>query len=124
MAERALDRIHIRDLQARCIIGVHEQERENKQDVIVNITLHADLGRPGQSDDIHDTVDYKRVKQKVLRLIEDSSFYLVERLAQRIAETCLEDPAVRRADVSVDKPGALRFARSVAVEISRESAGA
>mgnify|MGYP003780250905 CR=1 FL=1 len=120
MADRCLDRIHIRDLHARCIIGINEEERHNKQDVIVNITLHADLTRAGRSDNIEDTVDYKRVKQNVLRLVEESSFFLVERLAQRIADVCLEDAAVQRADVTVDKPGALRFARSVAVQISRE----
>jgi D-erythro-7,8-dihydroneopterin triphosphate epimerase len=120
MGERPLDRIHIRDLGARCIIGIYDHERENKQDVVINICLYADLRRAGETDRIEDTVDYKSIKRKVLELVEGSAFYLVERLAQRIAETCLEAPAVRRVEVSVDKPGALRFARSVAVEIVRE----
>lgn len=120
MADRPLDRIHIRDLQARCIIGIHDHERANKQDVVVNITLHADLARAGRSDRIEDTVDYRRVKQNVLATVEESSFFLVERLAQEIADVCLQDAAVRRVDVTLDKPGALRFARSVAIEISRE----
>jgi dihydroneopterin aldolase/D-erythro-7,8-dihydroneopterin triphosphate epimerase len=120
MGEARLDRIHIRDLGARCIIGIYPQERENKQDVIVNICLYADLRRPGESDRIEDTVDYKQIKRKVLELVEGSEFCLIERLAQRIAEICLEDGAVQRVDVAVDKPGALRFARSVAVEITRE----
>jgi FolB domain-containing protein len=122
MSER-LDRIHIRDLLARCIIGIYPEERENRQDVLVNITLYADLSEAAQSDRIGDTVDYKRLKKRVLEEVEGSSYYLVERLAGRLAELCLEDPKVRRVEVTVDKPGALRFARSVAVEIVRERAG-
>lgn len=121
MAER-LDRIHIRDLQARCIIGIYPEERENKQDVIVNVTLHTDLSRASASDRIEDTVDYKKIKKGILELVESSQYFLVERLAGRIAEECLQEPAVRRVDVTVDKPGALRFARSVAIELTRERA--
>jgi dihydroneopterin aldolase/D-erythro-7,8-dihydroneopterin triphosphate epimerase len=121
MAE-PLDRIHIRDLRLRCIIGIYDEERRDRQDVCINITLHADLRTAGGSDDIADTVDYKAIKKKIVRLVERSSFLLVEKLAERIAETCLENPAVQRVDVSVDKPGALRFARSVAVEITRTRA--
>lgn len=120
MAEERLDRIHIRELGARCIIGIYPHERENKQEVLISICLYADLRLAGQSDRIEDTVDYKRIKRSVLDMVEASSFNLVERLAQRVAEICLETPNVRRVDVSVDKPGALRFAKSVAVEITRE----
>lgn len=122
MAEAALDRIHIRDLATRCIIGIYPHEREEKQDIIVNIVLDCDLRAAGASDDIADTVDYKRVKKDVLALVESSSYLLIERLAQAIADRCLAAPGVLRARVCVDKPGALRFARSVAVEIVRERA--
>ena len=119
-APKELDRIHIRDLAARCIVGINPDERVNKQDVVINLTLHADLRKAGRTDDIADTVDYKAVKQKVLALVEGSSFMLVERLAEAIAETCLAQPGVLRAEVLVEKPAALRFARTVGVEIVRE----
>jgi dihydroneopterin aldolase/D-erythro-7,8-dihydroneopterin triphosphate epimerase len=119
MADAPLDRIHIRDLLVRCILGIYPDERREKQDVIVNITLYADLRKACLSDDIDDTVDYKTIKKNVLQLVQQSEYFLVERLAERIAELALETAAVQRVDVSVDKPGALRFARSVAVEISR-----
>jgi len=115
-----LDRIHIRDLQARCIVGINPDERVNKQDVVVNLTLYADLRRAGLSDDIADTVDYKAVKQAVLELVEGSSFLLVERLAEAVASACLAQPGVRKVRVLVEKPAALRFARTVGVEIFRE----
>lgn len=119
MAEQPLDRIHIKDLRLRCVIGVYPEERREKQDVSVNVTLHADLSKAGQTDEIADTVDYKRVKKQMMSLIENSEFYLIERLAEEVAALALSVDGVKRVDVSVDKPGALRFARSVAVEITR-----
>ncbi|MFO7899157.1 MAG: dihydroneopterin aldolase, partial [Planctomycetota bacterium] len=120
MDDRPLDRIHIGDLLLRCIVGVRDWERREKQNVNVNITLFADLRTPGRTDRIEDTVDYVAIKKKVIALAENSSFYLIERLAQRIAETCLEDRRVERVAVRLEKPGALRFARTVSVEIVRD----
>lgn len=115
-----MDRIHIRDLALRCIIGIYPEERENKQDVIINVTMETDLRAAGRSDDLNDTVDYKAIKLKILEFVETSRFQLVESLAEGIAAICLDDRRVRSATVTVDKPGALRFARSVAVEITRQ----
>jgi FolB domain-containing protein len=114
-----VDRIFIKDMLVRCVIGVTDEERREKQDVVINVTLHADLGRAGRTDDIADSVDYRAVKERILRLVEASRFKLVEALAEAIAGTCLEDERVLRADVLVEKPGALRFTRSVGVEVSR-----
>ncbi len=122
-SEKHLDRIHIRDLALRCIIGIQPHERNQRQDVTINITLEADLRPAGQSDNIDDTVNYKTIKRNVVDLVESSSFLLVERLAEQIAQVCLGQRGVQRATVTVDKPGALRFARSVAVEITREREG-
>ena len=122
-SELPLDSIHIRDLTLRCIVGIFPEERREKQDVIINISLHADLGAACQSDRIEDTIDYKGLKKRVVAMAEASSFFLIERLAQGVADLCLEEPRVRRVKVSVDKPGALRFARSVAVEIVRARGG-
>ena len=120
MTESVLDRIHIRDLQCRCIVGINDDERHKIQDITVNIVMHADLHKACESDDIADTIDYKGIKLAVLKMVEESSYFLVERLATEIARVCLEDSRVQRVDVAVDKPGALRFARSVAVEIVRD----
>jgi len=113
------DRIHIRELSARCIVGLNDWEREKQQEVSITITLHTDLSRAGRSDRLEDSVDYKAIKNAVLQMVERSSFHLIERLAEAVAEVCLEDPVVQRVDVVVDKLSALRFARSVAVEITR-----
>ena len=119
MGEKPLDKIFIRDLLLRCLVGINPEEREKKQDVVLNIALAVDLTEAGSSDDIAATVDYKSLKNRVIELVEGSSFFLVERLATAIAEACLMEPRVCEATVTVDKPGALRFARSVAVEVTR-----
>lgn len=118
MREVPLDRIHIRDLHAQCIIGIYPEERVRKQAVVINLTMYTDLSKAGRSDEIGDTVDYKALKKEILRAVEASSFQLIERLAEHIA-TIVLGYGVERVDVTVDKPGALRFARSVAVEVSR-----
>ena len=123
-AEEHWDQIHIRDLNLRCVVGLYPEERREKQDITINVVLYADLRKPGQTDRIEDTVDYKGVKKRIVSLVESSSSYLVEHLAQRVADLCLEDERVAAVRVTIDKPGALRFARSVAVEIFRKrSAG-
>ncbi|MDA8098360.1 MAG: dihydroneopterin aldolase [Nitrospiraceae bacterium] len=120
-----MDRIIISDLAARCIIGVYEEERKEKQDVVITLILSAELAKAGKSDDIADTVDYRGVKKRVLSLVEGSSYRLVEALAEAVAAVCLAERGVKEATVRVEKPGALRFARTVAVEITRRgTAGA
>lgn len=114
-----MDRIRICDLRTRCILGINPDERREKQDVVINLVIHADLGKAGKSDRLEDTVDYRALKKRVLVMAESSQYYLEEALADAIAELCLEDLAVQQVEVRVDKPYALRFARSVAVEITR-----
>lgn len=114
-----MDKIHIRDLALSCIIGIYLEERKSKQDVVINITMETDLRAAGQSDSIADTADYKSIKLAILDFVETSRFQLIEALADGIASICLNDPRVQSATVTVDKPGALRFARSVAVEVTR-----
>ena len=113
------DKIYIQDLHVRCVVGINPEERTARQDVILNITLYADLREPGRTDDITDTVDYRALKKRIFDHVESSRDLLIERLAQSVADLCLADPRVERAIVRLDKPGALRFARSVAVELDR-----
>ncbi|GIW94456.1 MAG: 7,8-dihydroneopterin aldolase [Pirellulaceae bacterium] len=114
-----MDEIHIRDLVVRTIIGTNPEERLERQDVLINITLYTDTRPAGRSDDLADTINYRDVAKKVMTLAEQSQFYLVEKLAEEIAALALSDPRVDRVRVAVEKPGAVRFARSVGVCIER-----
>lgn len=115
----APDRILIKDLHVRGIIGVNDWERAEKQDILINLTLTADLREAGRSDDIDDTVNYRTVTKQTLTLVESSSRCTVEALAEDIAKLCLAIKGVNEARVRVEKPGAVRFAGSVGVEIER-----
>ncbi len=113
------DTLLIKDLLVRCVIGVHDWERKDRQDVLINIEIGADCGPAGRSDDFQDAVDYRALTKRILEAAEQSEFFLVEALAERTASICMEDERVDRVRVQVEKPGALRFARSVGVAIER-----
>ncbi len=118
----SLDQINIRGLHLRCIVGIQEWERKVLQDVHIDVVLFANLAAAGKSDRIEDTVNYKTLTKAMIALTEKSSFYLVEALAEKLAELCLEDERVQRVRITLEKPGALRFARSVGVVIERSQA--
>ena len=120
MSRTPPDRIHIRDMSLRCIIGDCPDQRRDKQEVVVDLALHADLRKAGAGDRLEDTVDYAAVEAEVAEMVQASDFHLIEGLAERIAEICLARPGVEAVTVRVDKPGALRLAGSVGVEIFRE----
>ena len=113
------DKIHIRDLLVSCIIGLNKEERLKKQDIIINITLYTDLKKACQSDHIEDSLDYEVIIKNVISLVKGSSFFIIEKLAEEIAQICLKNSKVIQAHVTVDKPQALQCSRSVAVEIDR-----
>lgn len=115
-----MDKTHIRDLLLRTVIGINPEERLIKQDLILNLTAFTDQRPAAAADDFKLTVDYKAMKVEVMSLVESSSFGLIESLAAAVADLLLGIDGVKACRVCVDKPGALRFARSVAVEIFRE----
>ena len=113
------DYIHIRDLSVDCIIGTRERERVEKQTVVFNIRLACDTAAAAASDRIEDAVDYVVLKNQIVEDVAASQHFLLERLVARVADLCLTRPGVKAVRVTVDKPGALTGARSVAVEIER-----
>ncbi len=115
-----LDRVFIRDLLVRGIVGINPEERTNRQDIVVNVTMWADTRGAGASDDIAGAVNYRTIAKAIIRHIEEGQPMLVERLAAELARLCCEnDPRIQAVEVTVEKPGALRFARSVGVTIHR-----
>ncbi len=115
-----LDRIHIKDLVVRGIVGINPDERVNPQDVLVNATLWVDTRPAAASDDIVDAVNYRTVTKAMIAHIESGEPMLVERLAAELAAISLEvDQRIRKVEVTVEKPGALRHARSVGITIRR-----
>jgi FolB domain-containing protein len=116
-----MDSIFIRDLELETIIGTNPNERDILQKVIINLQLDCDLTMPSLSDELTDTVDYVTIEKEITELVTASAFFLVERLAGAIAETCLKNPMVKHVSVTIDKPGALKRPRSVAIKLERSN---
>lgn len=116
------DRILIRDLLVRGIVGINADERRERQDVLVNVVMWVDARAAAASDDIDAAVNYRSVAKRILEHVEGGAPLLVERLASELARLVLAEFAVEKVRVRVEKPGALRFARSVGIEIEREPA--
>jgi FolB domain-containing protein len=113
------DKILIEDLLLRCIIGANDDERKDKQDVLINLTMFSDITRPGETDNIVDAVNYRTIAKRVIQHVEASEFFLVEAMATSIARIILAEFPVERVRVKVQKIGAVRFSKTVGVEIER-----
>lgn len=116
------DRIFLHGLTAKCIIGFIDWERRVKQTVVLDLEMPVDCRRAAASDDVADTLDYKRVAKRVLAFVEASEFQLVETLAHRLALVILAEFALPWVRVSLNKPGAIRHSRDVGVVIERTRA--
>ena len=118
-----LDRIHIRDLLVRGILGINPDEREKRQDILVNATLWCDTRAAGDSDQIEDAINYRTVTKAMIAHIEQKRPFLVERLVADLARLSFAtDKRIKAVEINVEKPGALRFARSVGITIYRTRA--
>jgi len=115
-----MDKVLIKDLVARGVIGVYDWERVKPQEILINIILFGDLSKAGETDNIEDSIDYKTVAKGAQALAENCERLTVEALANDIANYCLETNGVIKVIVRVEKPGAVRFADSVGVEIERK----
>ena len=113
------DLIHVNNLLLRGIIGINDDERINKQDIVLSFTLRTDTRAAAASDGIEDTVNYRSLTKQIIELVETTRYFLVEKLAEEVAELCLADERVESVVVTVEKPGAVRFAQSVGVTIER-----
>ena len=116
------DRIFLHGLTAECVIGFIDWERRVKQTVVLDIELPVDCRRASLTDEVADTLDYKKVAKRVQAFVAASEFKLVETLAHRVALLILEEFAVEWVRVALNKPGAIRDSRDVGVVIERSRA--
>lgn len=114
-----MDKIFIKDLKVRGILGIRDWERVTPREIVINVSLYTDTRRAARTDDIADCVSYSDVARKIRAHAESAARMTVEALANDIAELCLQEPKVRKVVVRVDKPGAVPETASVGVEIER-----
>ena len=116
---KALDIIMISGLSCKCIIGTLPKERSKKQKIKADIALFCNLSKARKSDELDDTADYIEIEKNIVSLIKNSSFFLIERLADAVADKCLESPLVKKVDVEIEKYGVSKSFKKVSVKISK-----
>jgi dihydroneopterin aldolase len=116
------DRIFLHGLEVECIIGFIEWERRTKQTVVIDVEMPVDCARAAASDDVADTLDYKKVAKRLIAFVSASDFRLVETLAHRAAVLILAEFGVEWVRLSVNKPGAIRGSKDVGVAVMRTRA--
>ena len=114
-----MDKIFIHALKTETIVGIFDWERQVKQTVVMDIEFSADIRKAALSDSIDDTLNYKGVAKRVLAFVEESSFHLVETLAEHMAMLILEEFGVSWVGIALSKPGAIRSSRDVGVKLER-----
>jgi len=114
-----MDKVFIQGLEIETLIGVYDWERRIRQTLILDIEMAFDNRQPARTDDLADTLDYKAVSKRLTAYVQDSSFALVETLAERCAQLVLDEFDVTWLRLKLSKPGAVRGAQAVGVMIER-----
>lgn len=119
MNENNIAKIKIKNLRLRTFIGIKTDEVQNKQDIIINVAIHYRADQASQSDNMQDALNYRSITKRIINLVENNKFHLLEKLTNDILDIACEHSQVKFAEVEVDKPHALRFADSVSLSLSR-----
>jgi len=114
-----MDKIFLNELKVETVIGIWEWERKIRQTVVIDLEMSADIARAAATDSVDDTLNYKSVAKRIQAFVEESSFQLVETLAEKIAAIIRDEFDVQWVKVRVNKPGAIRGSRDVGVLIER-----
>ncbi len=114
------DKIFIEGLEISCIIGTLPQERKKKQKVVVDLEFLAPVKKAARRDDLRDALNYQKIAGRASQFISKSHFYLIETLAERLAQALLREFKLKNLTLRISKPDALRSARNVGVEIFRK----
>ena len=113
------DFIFLEGLETRCVVGIFDWERKIKQKIRVDLIISVDVRRAAKRDRIEDTVNYKAIAKRLLYEIPRTRFHLVESLAEFIATLCLKEFGLSEVSVKLSKPGAIRSADNVGIQITR-----
>lgn len=116
-----MDKIFLEELKIDTIIGIWDWERKIRQTVVIDLEMSADIAKAAATDDVKDTLNYKKVAKRLQEFVGTSNFQLVETLAERIAAIVRDEFGVAWVRVKVHKPGAIRGSKDVGVEIERGS---
>jgi dihydroneopterin aldolase len=116
-----MDIVYIRELEIRTIIGIYDWEREQRQIVSLDLEMGSDIAKAAATDTIENALDYKAVAKRLIDFIENSEFFLVETMAEQVAEIVLKEFNVPWVRLRLGKPGAVTGSKDVGVIIERGS---
>ena len=117
-------RIKVKNLLLRTYIGFNPDELVNKQDVIINFEIETDVStKVLETDEPENIMDYKIITKKVIALVQEGRFKLLEVLTKKILDLIIKENNVKWARVEVDKPHALRFSESVSLVMEDRKKG-
>ncbi|MEO1853274.1 dihydroneopterin aldolase [Chromohalobacter israelensis] len=117
-----MDHVLIEALEVDTVIGVYDWERTIRQRLRLDLELATDIRPAAQADDIHLTLDYAAISERIASFADAHHFALVETFAERLADTLRQEFAIDWLRLSVRKPGAVANAASVGVRITRGQA--
>ena len=113
------DKVFIRDLEINMSVGIYDQERENKQRVIINITMDVETNFKKEVSSIKNVVSYEDIVNSVIKMAKSKHYELLEEFAEKISDICLNNQKVKDVFVSVEKPDIIKECKSVGIEIRR-----
>lgn len=119
LPETQMDIIFLGELEATTIIGIYDWERETKQTIVLNIEMAFDITKAAETDDIQYTLDYKAVSERVVSFVEQSEYFLVEKLIEEIANVLLTEFNTPWVRIVLNKRGAISRAKDVGIIIER-----
>ena len=118
--------IRVKDLSLRTFIGFKPHEKKHKQDVLIQLEVEVETSMVEHNDDyqVDGFYDYRSMTKSVIKLVEESRFDLLEALTRKVLDEIMSNPLVKKAKVEIEKPHALRYSRTVSVEMSSERSDA
>ena len=117
-ASARMMKVFVRDLVLPARIGVYQHEKLGTQRVRINLELLC-TEHPAINDDLNNVVNYAALVAQIRAIVDSGHINLVETLADRIAQACLDDRRVQTAKVRIEKLDVFEEAESVGVEIER-----
>ncbi|MDC1319424.1 dihydroneopterin triphosphate 2'-epimerase [Litorivicinus sp.] len=116
-------KIRIQDLRLRTFVGINEDEKKNRQDVVINIRIHYHAEKAVSFNAIDEALNYRTITKQVIAHVEGNRFLLLERMTDEVLALVMDDHKVMWADVTIEKPHALRFSDSVSISLSAKREG-
>ncbi len=114
-----MDTVFINGIRVSTTIGVYDHERNIIQDLIIDLELGCDTRQAGASDRFEDALDYDAISRRTLEFVQSTNYYLLEAVAEALANLLLAEFDIQEISIRITKPGAVAIADAVGIRITR-----